>query len=79
MAFLDWIRNRGAAQQQAVAQKPQQAQENAQQWHARRDAQELATQRRPAQISDPAKAAVKDVRSFLENYGRSGCGSHPGH
>ena len=67
MAYLDWIRNRG--KQQAVAPKPQQ--ENAKQMYAREAAQERATGRGVSQMPAEAKAAAKDVRTFLENYGKS--------
>ena len=67
MAFLDFIKNRKAAQQQTVAPKPQErAPGNAREYFAREDARERAALKPIESLPAGEKAKLDDIKARFE-------------
>jgi hypothetical protein len=67
MAFLDFIRNRSASQQQSAQQQSQSPKpENAKQMYARQDAQERANSKPVDRLPPDQRAQVDAIRAKLD-------------
>lgn len=66
MAFLDFIKNREGQRPAAEQQSQQQKPENAKEWHARKDAQDVAAQKPVQQLPEADKLQAKELGARLD-------------